>query len=170
MKWSALRETLSATTQDGVFSYVLTGSGDVSEMLDVINDTSDVFMEYRAQSWFNNAFLNKIPDSASPRYYTFNGLDENGDTQVDIYPIPNGAYDLRFNLVKRTAELENDSDTVVIPTRPVLHLAVALATRERGESGGNLTPELFATYDKSLSDSVSLDAMKHPEETIFYTV
>ena len=28
-KWSALRETLSATTQDGVFSYVLTGSGDV---------------------------------------------------------------------------------------------------------------------------------------------
>ena len=103
-------------------------------------------------------------------YYTFNGVDANGDTQVDIYPIPNGVYTLRFNMVLRTGELTTDAAEVTVPWMPIVHLAVALATRERGESGGNMTPELFASADRMLSDAIALDASKHPEETIFAAV
>jgi hypothetical protein len=166
--WSALRTTLTATTEENIFNYVLTNSGNRAKILDVINDTSDAFVDYKSQHWFNNTFLNQDPDKGSPRYYTFNAVDENGDTQVDLYPIPNGVYDIRFNMVLRTAELEEDTDKVVIPTAPIIHLATALATRERGESGGTSTPELFLTADRSLADAISLDAAKHPEETIFY--
>jgi len=52
---------------------------------------------------------------------------------------------------------------------PVMHLAIALLARERGETGGTSAPEYFAIADRYLSDAIALDAQKHPEETIFYT-
>lgn len=168
--WSALRTTLTVTTSANIFNYVLTNSQNRVKILDVVNDTSNFFLKYKTQHWFNNTFLNTTPATGSPQYYTFNGVDSSGDTAVDIYPIPNGVYDVRFNVVQRTPELTSDTDEITIPSLPVIHLAVALATRERGESGGNLTPELFASADRMLSDAVALDANKHPEETVFVAV
>ena len=168
--WSALRTTLTVTTSADIFNYVLTNSGNRGKILDVINDTSNFFIKYKDQHWFNNTFLNTDPASGSPQYFTFNGVDSNGDTQVDLYPIPNGTYTLRFNMILRSPELTSDSDQIVVPTLPIIHLAVALATRERGESGGNLTPELFLSADRMLSDAIALDASKHPEELVFAAV
>ena len=45
--WSALRTTLTITTSADIFNYVLTGSQNRVKALDVINDTSNFFMEYR---------------------------------------------------------------------------------------------------------------------------
>ena len=45
--WTALRTTLTVTTDDTTFNYVLTGSQNSMKLLDVINDTSDFFMQYR---------------------------------------------------------------------------------------------------------------------------
>jgi hypothetical protein len=169
-QWSALRTTITAETEENIFNYVLTNTANCATILNVLNDTSNVFMEYRPQAWFDNVYLNQNPQAGSPRYYTFNAVDINGDTQVDIYPKPDGVYNLRFNVVLRNYELTSDSDVTQVPWHPIVHLATALATRERGESGGNLTPELFLTADRSLSDAIALDAAKHPEETTFYTV
>lgn len=166
--WSALRSTITANTQAGIFNYILTGSGNNSKLLDVINDTSNYFVDYKTQSWFNDAYLNKDIPSDSPRYYTFNGVDDNGDTTVDVYPVPDGVYALRFNMVLRTKQLSADTDTIRIPHIPVVHLATALAVRERGESGAQSTPELMFSADRTLSDAIAMDAAKHPEETIFY--
>jgi len=168
--WSALRNTLTLTTSSGTFNYNLTGSGNRIEILDVVNDTSNGFMKYETQHWFNNTFLNNDPISGSPTYYTFNGVDSNGDTAVDIYPIPDGVYDIRFNCILRTPELSLETDTVNIPTLPIINLAVALATRERGETGGTSAAEYFSIADRILSDAISLDASKHPEELIYRDV
>lgn len=166
--WSALRSTITATTQAGIFNYILTGSGNKSKLLDVINDTSNYFVNYSTQSWFNDKFLNQDLQPGSPRNYTFNGVDDNGDTTVDVYPIPDAAYLLRFNMVLRSGQLSSDTDVIRVPTLPVIHLAHAMAVRERGESGAQSAPELFYTAERTLSDAISLDAMKHPEETLFY--
>ena len=168
--WSALRETLTVTTSANIFNYILTNSQNNVTILDVVNDTSNVFLKYQSAHWFNNIFLNSDPAKGSPYYYSFNGVDSNGDTQVDIYPIPNGVYNLRFNVVLRTKELINDTDNVVIPTAPIIHMTVALATRERGEMGGNSAPELFVSAERMLSDAIAMDAAKHPEELVFMAV
>jgi len=165
--WSALRATITANTQVGIFNYILTGSGNKSEILNVINDTSNYFMDYKDQKWFDNRFLNHGLVNSSPRNYTFNGVDNNGDTTIDIYPIPDAAYAIRFNLVLRNALLSNDIDNIKVPVLPVIHLAQAMAVRERGESGAQSAAELFFTADRTLSDAIALDAAKHPEETIF---
>lgn len=168
--WSALRTTLTVTTTNNIFSYVLTNAGNRVKILDIVNDTSNFFVTYKTQHWFNNTYLNTTPASGSPQFYTFNGVDSNGDTQLDFYPIPNGTYDIRVNMILRTKELTANSDQVLIPTAPIIHLAVALATRERGESGGVSTPELLLTADQMLSDAIAMDAAKHPEETVFTAV
>jgi hypothetical protein len=88
---------------------------------------------------------------------------------VLVSPKPDGAYSLRFDVVKRQADLLVDGDTLLIPSQPVIHLAVALLARERGETGGTSTAEYFAIADKYLSDAIAIDAAKHPEEMIFRT-
>ena len=168
--WSALRTTLTVTTSVGVFNYALTNSQNNIKLIDVINDTSNNFMTYKTSSWMNNVFLNETPTTSSPTYYSFNGVDSNGDTLVDIYPIPDAVYSLRFNSILRTPDLVNDTDQLVIPSRPVIHTALALAARERGETGGTSTAEYFAIADNFLSDAIALDANRHPEELVFRVV
>jgi len=168
--WSALRTTLTVTTSADVFNYNLTGSDNRVKILDVVNDTSNFFLRQQTSHWFNNTFLNADPAKGAPMYYTFNGVNENNDSAVDVYPIPNGVYNLRFNCVLRTPELVNDSDEINIPNLPIIHYAVATATSERGEAGTRTAPELLGIASQVLSDAIALDAIKHPEETVYVTV
>lgn len=167
--WSGLRTTLTVTTTADIFNYVLTGSQNRIKALNVINDTDNIFMEYRPATWFDDKYLNQDPVSGSPAYYTYNGVDSSGDSQVDIYPKPDGVYTIRFNCILRNDDLSADIDELVIPAMPVIHLAIALLARERGETGGTSAPEYFGIADKYLSDAIALDAQKHPDETIWYT-
>ena len=168
--WSALRSTLTVTTTQDIFNYVLVGSGNRIELLDVVNDTSNFFLSYRDSHWFNKVFLVDEPMRGSPTHYSFNGIDANGDTAVDIYPIPDGVYSVRFNCILRTPELSADTDTVQIPTLPIIHMATALAVAERGESGGQSAAELLNIASKMLNDAIALDAYKHPEELVYTAV
>lgn len=168
--WSALRTTLTVTTSADVFNYALTSSQNNIKILDVINDTSNNFMTYKPSTWMNNVFLNETPTTGSPTYYSFNGVDSNGDTLVDIYPIPDAVYALRFNSILRTPDLVADTDQLLIPSRPVVQAAIALAARERGETGGTSTAEYFTIADSFLSDAIALDANRHPEELIFRVI
>jgi hypothetical protein len=167
--WSALRSTLTITTAADDYTYSLTGSGDKGKVFRIINDTSNCELQYQTQAWFDNEFFVNNPTSGAPKYFTYNGVDASGDTQIDVYPKPDGVYSLKAKLVNRNAVLSSDSDTLAIPSQPVIHMAVALLARERGETGGTSTPEYFEIADRYLSDAIALDAQKHPEETIFYT-
>ena len=165
--WSNLRETLTLTTTADVFNYALTDSGDKSTILDVINDTSNNFMQYKTAHWFNQTFLNGTPARSTPNSYVYNGLNDDGDTQVDIYPIPDGVYTIYFNVIKRSPDILADSDTVKVPFLPVQALAYAMALEERGEDGGVSPVSAKALAQGYLSDAIALDASKHPEELIW---
>lgn len=168
--WSALRTSFAATTSSNVYSYSLTGSGNTVKMLNVFNDTDDVEMKYADAKWMTQQMLLDNRQEGSPYYYSFNGIDANGDTVVDIYPIPDGTYNLYFNAVDRNAELEDNADETILPTQPILLLAYAKAIEERGEDGGIGASSAYATANRSLNDHISLDAIKHPEELIWQEV
>ena len=165
--WSNLRETLTVNTQADVFNYVLNDFGDKSTVLDVVNNTSNTFMKYQTAHWFNNAYLNQTPASSSPQNYVFNGLNDAGDTQVDLYPKPDGVYQLFFNIIKRSPDVTNDDDVIKVPVLPVQTLAYAMALEERGEDGGMSAVSAKALAHTYLSDAIAIDASKHPEELIW---
>ncbi len=168
--WSALRNTIVVTTAASDNSYSLTGSSDNVKVMSVLNDTKNCFMDYQTKDWFNEQIYLLNASEGAPLYYTYNGLDANGDTEILVSPKPDGVYSLRFNVIKRQADLSTNTDTLLVPSMPVVHLAVALLARERGETGGTSTAEYFAIADKFLSDAVAIDAAKHPEEMIFRTI
>ena len=167
--WTALRTTLTVSTTTETFNYVLTGSQNRMKVLDVINDTSDFFMQYRASRWMDNAFLIETPPIGSPQFYSFNGVNAAGDNAVDVYPKPSGVFQLRFNVVLRTADFTEDTETLAVPSSPVVQIATALGARERGETGGTSAAELFSLADNTLADAIAIDASQHPEETIWYS-
>ena len=167
--WTALRDTLTVSTDDTAFNYTLVGSGNRMKILDVANDTSNFFLQYRTSHWMNNAFLISDAPTGTPQFYSFNGVDANGDNGVDLYPKPDGVYQVRFNAVLRTDDFTVDTDNMLIPSSPVVQLATALGARERGETGGTSAAELFALADRTLADAIAFDAAQHPEETIWYS-
>ena len=167
--WTALRDTLTVSTDDTAFNYTLVGSGNRMKILDVANDTSNFFLQYRTSHWMNNAFLINEAPTGTPQFYSFNGVDANGDNGVDLYPKPDGVYQVRFNAVLRTDDFTVDTDNMLIPSSPVVQLATALGARERGETGGTSAAELFALADRTLADAIAFDAAQHPEETIWYS-
>jgi len=118
----------------------------------------------------DNTFFINDPATSEPQYYTFYGIDSSGDTKVKLYPIPNGVYSIDFNVVKRQADLSDPTDVLLVPHMPVIHLTTALASRERGETGGRESMELFSFANSFLSDAVALDSQKHPEELIYRAV
>jgi|TARA_R110000772_G_scaffold40861_1_gene95272 hypothetical protein len=167
--WSALRSTLTINTTSGTYNYALTGSQDKIKELSIINDTSNIVMEYKTTNWIDEQYFLQSPLSGAPKYYTYNGVNASGDALLDVYPNPDGVYALKVKGVFRNIALSSDVDKLDIPAMPVLHLAVAFAARERGETGGTSTSEYFQMANKYLSDAIALDAARHPEETIFYT-
>lgn len=169
--WSSLRTTLTLTTTANIFNYELNGSKNNFSVVDVLNDTSNMFMEYRSGQDFDRLFLTQEPTATgSPIYYNWNGVSSDGDSQVDIYPIPNGVYTIRFNVLLRNTDLVNDSDKILVPHRPIILLAFAKAIEERGEDGGNSSQYAYGTGMKALADEIAYDAARRPEDTIWYPV
>lgn len=168
--WSALRTTLTLTTTSGVFNYELNGTRNNFKVLDVWNDSDDIEMLYKDANWFNRAFLTATPQTGTPMFYNFNGVSADGDTQVDLYPIPDATYSLRFNVTQRNLALSDDADTIVLPTRPIILLATAMAIEERGEDGGQQSINAYAAAQSALADEIAMDAARHPEDTIWYSV
>jgi len=162
--WNALSDTLSATTTADVFNYVLVGSGQRFRVIDVINDTQNAFVELASTKWMDQQFLMTTPQKGSPAYYNFNGTNSNGDTQVDLYPIPNGAYNLRFNIIKPQVPLAVNADTLLVPEEPVILGALARAQAERGEDGGVQAGETYQLMKQSLADAIALESGRYLEE------
>jgi hypothetical protein len=163
--WNALSETLTASTATDIFNYVLVGSGQRFRVLDVLNDTSNTIVNNATTRWMNEQFLLTSVQKGSPSYYNFNGTNSNGDTQVDLFPIPNGVYEIRFNVIKPQVALSADSDTLLIPSEPVIFNATARAMAERGEDGGIASGEMYTIYKQSLADAIAIESGRYIEES-----
>lgn len=168
--WNALSETLSATTATDIFSYVLEGTGQRFRVIDVLNDTSNYVMRNATTRWMNDMFLIANPAKGAPMYYNFNGTDTNGDTLIDVFPIPNGVYNLRFNVIRPQVELAANSDKLLVPHEPVILGALARAQAERGEDGGVQSAETYALFKQSLADAIALESARYVEESEWYSV
>ena len=170
-EWAGLTETLTVTTANGLFNYVMTGAGQRFKVLDVINSEDNIFLQYVTTSVMNNWFLNADnTQTGSPTHYNFNGVNANGDTQVDVFPIPDGVYNVFFNIYKPQDALSANSDKLIVPSEPVIKYTYAMAVAERGEDGGLSAQEATALADASLADHVAIAQSRRPEEYLWHSV
>lgn len=164
--WNVLRNTIAVNTSSATYKYTLTGVGIRFKVIDVINDTSNFRLDLANTSFMNQLFLTS-PSTAAPTYYNFNGVDNNNDTQVDLFPIPNNTYNIKFNIIKPQAELSSNSDVLLVPNEPVIFYAYARALAERGEDGGLTGAEAYQLYLQSLADHISIESVRVSPDTIW---
>lgn len=167
-QWSGLRQDITLQTANGTRGYSLTGVPSRSKIMDVWNVSEDREITYRDKQWFRRNKLSAA--SGSPSYYTFDGLNSLGEVQILLYPTPDSAEDIDVSVVAPLERMTNNGDLLKVPYTPVLHLALALLARERGETGGTSTAELFQISERFLKDAIAIEAARHEEELIYYTV
>lgn len=163
--WSALRSAITVNTVASTTNYSLTGSSDRFTDLGANNTTSPAHLIQRSTQWMDQQQQLNTPPESTPASYAFRGVDASGDLTVDLYPVPDGVYVLKFNGIVPQASLSAGTDVLSVPVQPVRQLALAMAVRERGETGGISAQEHFALAEQYLSDAIAFDANLHQHDT-----
>ena len=165
--WNVLGQTITVTTASSTASYSLTGAGQKFQVMDVINTTSNVglinisFVDMNRKLNFT-PLVNSIPTE-----FAFDGVDASYDTKVNLYPIPDGAYTIKFALTVPQATLSSGSTVVLVSDVLVAQNAYARALVERGEDGGLSSSEAYLLYKSMLSDQIALEGTRYPENQEF---
>jgi hypothetical protein len=165
--WASLQSTISVNTVASTDTYEIDGTQNLSTITSVTNDTQKSFLAQASTLRFKDWYLNTPVLEGVPTYYTFNGLASDGDTNVKLYPIPDGVYSLSFNVTQRGIELTSDADILLAPMRPTVLLAYAKAVEERGEDGGVGSGAAYGMANRSLADAIAMDSQKNPDYLIW---
>ena len=165
--WNVLGQTITVTTASSTASYALTGSGQKFQVMDVINTTSNVGLKNISFVDMNRK-LNFTPlVNSIPTEFAFDGVNGSYDTKVNLYPIPDGVYTIKFALTVPQATLSSDATVVSVPDVLVVQNAYARALVERGEDGGLSSSEAYQLYKAMLSDYIALEGTRYPENQEF---
>ena len=168
--WNALGQTITVTTAASTSSYSLTGAGQKFQVMDVINTTSNVGLTNISFVDMNRK-LNFTPlANQIPTEFAFDGVDGSYNTKVNLYPIPDGVYTIKFALTVPQATLASDATVVLVPDVLVVQNAYARALVERGEDGGLSSSEAYQLYKSMLSDYIALESTRYPENQEFVAV
>jgi len=162
--WNVLAQTVTITTTSGVSSYALTGAGQKFRVTDAINTTSVITLDNTTVADMNRKLNFGTPSQSIPSEFCYNGVDGNGDTKVDLFPVPNGVYTLLFDLIIPQANLSADGDSVKVLDYLVTQSAYARALIERGEDGGTNSTEAYALFKGMLSDAIAMESTRYPED------
>jgi hypothetical protein len=169
--WNVLGQEINVTTASGTYIYALTGAGQKFRVSsDPLNITSNVVMQQigtgdmRQKQNFTPIVTN------IPSQYCFEGVDSNGDAQIQLYGRPDGIYTIKFFVTVPQATLASDNTSVLVPDVLVEQNAYARALVERGEDGGLTSSEAYNLYRSMLSDYISLEATRFADSQEFISV
>ena len=162
--WNVLGQTITISTTSGTSSYALTGAGQKFRIAEALNTTNYIVLSNIAVSDMNRNLNFGTPVQGVPTEYCFSGVDGSGDTKVDLFPIPNGVYTLKFDLTIPQANLSADGTSVKVLDYLVTQSAYARALIERGEDGGTSSSEAYALFRGMLSDAIALESTRYPED------
>jgi hypothetical protein len=168
--WNVLGQTVTITTVAATYIYSMTGAGQKFQVQDAINTTSNIGLQNISFVEMNR-YQNLVPTTNGlPQYYSFDGIDGNGDTKVVLFPRPDGVYNVPFSVTVPQATLASDGTSVLVPDFLVVQNAYARALVERGEDGGLSSSEAYQLYRGMLADQIALEGTRYPENQEFLAV
>ena len=168
--WANLRTTKTVSTTVGVSAASIAGTGQNYKFMDAYNATTQSRLQLITQNEMNTKTVLNTAASDSPSEFSLGAIDSSGNQAITLYPTPDGSYTLKFDMIVREAALELAADVTNLPVQPVVLYAWAMATRERGETGGMSAQEIFGLADKALGDALSLEAHRYQAELTWRAV
>ena len=167
--WSMLKSTYTVTTAASDYDYTLTAIGKEFKVVNVWNDTDEVFLREQSAKYFHQMLNITNTTSDKPIYYGFDTHDSSGDPTLLLYPIPDGVYSIDVNLIlPQSRDDLTESTETKIPEPPVIWLAWAHAISERGEDGGMNSGDVRARAYIMAADAIALDYQRTGLNPDFY--
>jgi len=163
-EWDALNTTLTVTTTSGTSTYTVTGSG-VRQKGATANITTtgrESRLQQVSMKWLQDQQQLTTTTNEVPCYFAWNGSDGT-DSKVELWPTPNGAYTIAFNLNVPQVKLTTDSEVILAPDDCIIQGAYARAIAERGEDGGLSASEAYGLYRGVLADRIALEQTRTPD-------
>lgn len=169
--WLTLRKTVSINCVPDASQYILTGVGNTRfKILQVFDDTNDVVLTNLNSKSMTRKFLVGTLESGKPVYFGLNGFSAAGDPIVDIFPPPDDAYIIRFNLVIPQNDVEAGPTEIKVPGHLVYLGAYVKALAERGEEGNMAYEVALSAYMGALGSAVSQESALMPDESDFVAI
>ena len=180
--WTHLKSTIQVDTEQSVFRYELSGSGqrfrlltDYANRPSVFNDTEDVYLQKSPSTrWMSRQLNHDDVTENQPQWFEFNGFTDDGDVIVDFYPIPDKIYSINFDVVIPQNDLatdgSDDATHIKCPVQPIAFGAWSRAIYERGEDEGYLSDLAFRDYQNALADAIAWDNGNTSDEANWYVV
>lgn len=168
--WSANRSEITVTTASSDKLYSLTGFGQDGKVLTAYNSSGNSRLIEKPQAWMDRQNNTGQAVTGTPEYFCYRSVDGSDDTQIEVYPTPDGVHTLKFYCYTYQSDLTDNTDDLNIPSLPVIHLAVAMLAEEKGEAGGSTSARYFEMADKFLSDAIMADANKNTAELEWMTI
>ena len=167
--WQVLRVTSAISTSDGVMSYSLLGADRDFKVLDVIDTSTGLTLKQMSSADINaKVFPLANLAKGEPVGYGFNGIDDNLDMVVDVWPLPNYTRHINFNVVKPQDRLQLADTHCYVSEHAVILGAYMRALAERGEDGGTQVSVAAQDYNNILSRAIQIDSGKTQMEMDWY--
>jgi hypothetical protein len=174
--WSALL-TVYPVTSTGTYVYILTGSTDESRMAydqytrpmayDVTTNEEFQLNEVEMDVVTSQLLLSPTTISTNNKPCNFALLNNGSHIIAQFDGDPYVGRNYKFYMYTPQDDLDDDTDTLTIPWRPVYHQALVYALDERGEEIGEPGSTAESRAATSLADAIALDARRDPRKTMF---
>jgi len=164
--WSALETEWTFDTTPGQNKVASGIEG--NSVVDVIYDSEGREIRQINKNDMRKRALSR-PTANTPQYYAINGATA-GKYQIQLWPTPKDADTFYVYGYRPGPDLKADSDVLLVPSTPVIYLALAYAARERGETGAQSMGELLSMAQQYLMDAIARDASNHGPDNIWTTV
>jgi hypothetical protein len=107
--------------------------------------------------------------SSRPVYFAWSGNDGT-DSKVELFPTPDGIYNISFNMTVPQVSLMDDADVLMVASEPVIAGAFARALVERGEDGGLSSSEAYSVFKSILSDYIAVESTHTDNNDVWVAV
>lgn len=154
--WDVNNITISLVTTPNVSKYTVTGAGLRQKDVVVNNGTNKAKLTNKPKQWILDQQQLATTSNSQPGYFAWDGNDGT-DAAVQLFPTPNAAVTLYFNMNVPQVDLVVATDVILAPWEPIVAQAYARALVERGEDGGLASSEAYGIYKGILADRISLD-------------
>jgi hypothetical protein len=166
--WTGLASEWTATTSTTSDKVTLTGSSRSAIIEDVFIADGQVLRNVDRSYLRKKALTN--PNPGFPTDYVLDSTDASNDIMLRMWPTPETEETITVYGYQSSPRLVLDSDLLKIPAQPVIYLAQAMASRERGEDGSLQASELLGLAKQYLSDAIAQDATNSEPDNVWTTV
>ena len=167
--WSVLRSQETVDTVPSQPTVTLSGVPVDSMVYSAYIQGTDFLHKVSKEWMIRRDSLGNTSNTQPTRYRIASASQTTGDLEVELFPVPDAVYPISFNVAKRGTAPVDNADRVILPIEPIRALALAMATRERGETGGTSAAEYFQIADLTLGQAIARDANFRPDEITLYT-